>query len=227
MSTARAGHRTGRRAGRRARCQPEGWWRGSPIVLPTTLPGGDRSGGRGGRRFPSTPPSPPPSPPLRPPLSAPLRLPLRLPRSAQEPTKPYARSCGEGRERTSSVANAWIRDKKRVHALHLPPTTVLCASTGCARRGPRARRAARWRGRGIRAIDRQPAHGDSEGQNGRAGRRCSVRAQQATWRSRPRNSPAHLSLAWVAAAPRRGRGRPTRGGKGRESFAEPVVGVRV
>ena len=81
----------------------------------------------------------------------------------------------------------------RVHALHLPPTTVPCASTGCARRGPRARRAARWRGRGIRAVDWHPAHGDSEGQNGRAGRRCSVKARQATWRSRPRTSRAPIA----------------------------------
>ncbi len=81
----------------------------------------------------------------------------------------------------------------RVHSLHLPPTTVPCASTGCARRGPRARRAARWRGRGIRAVDWHPAHGDSEGQNGRAGRRCSVRARQATWRRRPRTSRAPLA----------------------------------
>ena len=62
-------------------------------------------------------------------------------------------------------------------------------------RAPRAAsaRAARWRGRGIRAVDWQTAHGDSEGQNGRAGRRCFVRARQATWRSRPRTSRAPIA----------------------------------
>ena len=88
----------------------------------------------------------------------------------------------------------------RVHALHQSPTVIQCASTSCARRGPRVRRAARWQGRGIRAVDRQPAHGNSEGQNGRAECRCSVRARQATWRSRPRTSRAPLARLGIRRA---------------------------
>jgi hypothetical protein len=101
----------------------------------------------------------------------------------------------------------------RVHALHQPSRMTPCASAGCARRGPRVRRAARWRGRGIRAVDRQPAHGDSEGQNGRAGRRCSVRARQATWRSRPRTSRAPLARLGSRRAQERKRKADERGQK--------------
>ena len=72
-------------------------------------------------------------------------------------------------------------------------------------------RAARWRGRGIRAVDWQHAHGDSEGRNGRAGRRCSVRARQATWRSRPRTSRAPLARLGIRRAQER---KAREGGKG-------------
>ena len=91
-------------------------------------------------------------------------------------------------------------------------------------RAPRAAsaRAASRRGRGIRAVDWQHAHGDSEGQNGRAGRRCSVRARQATWRSRPRTSRAPLARL----GSRRAQVRKRKADEG-VGLAEPAVGVRV
>ena len=65
--------------------------------------------------------------------------------------------------------------------------------------------------KGIRAVDWQHAHGDSEGRNGRAGRRCSVRARQATWRSRPRTSRAPLARLGIRRAQER---KAREGGKG-------------